>query len=91
MAAADTAVKEAEDSLRSIAVTLGYDHEETEIHALIKRLAKAGAEAVHKRRALEAECAKLFGQLEAAEAALAGASREEVFGTMIWSHSDLYN
>lgn len=79
MATADNAVKEAEDSLRSIAVTLGYDHEEVEIHTLIKRLAKAGAEAVHKRRALEAECAKLFGQLEAAEAALAGVSREEVF------------
>lgn len=77
-ASAEKAMAEAEDSLRGIANSIGVDHNGVEIHALIKSLATIGAGAVHKRRALEAECAKLKGQLESAEAYLSSVNADEI-------------
>ena len=78
VAAIEKSLKEARETLDSLAASVGIETEGCETALLIKRLAKAGSEVVRKRRALEAESAKLKGQLEAAEGQLTGVSAEEI-------------
>ncbi len=71
-------VKEARDTLVSLASSIGVDASEYETQLLIKYLAKVGRDALQKRRSLETEISKLKGQLEAAEGQLTGISEEEI-------------
>ena len=78
-AAIDKTLSEARETLCTLGASLGIPTDGVDTPILIKQLAKAGAENVHKRRALEAESAKLKGQLEAIEAQTSALSAEEIF------------
>ncbi|MBQ6788861.1 MAG: AAA family ATPase [Clostridia bacterium] len=76
--AALSAAKDAEDTLEKLAAAAGIPTDGIPTNVLIKHLAKYGADAVQKKKALAAEISNIEGQLSATIAAMGPVSAEDV-------------
>ena len=76
--AALSAAKEAEATLESLAAAVGIPADGIPTNVLIKHLAKHGADAVQKKKALAAEVSNIEGQLSATLASMTSLSAEEI-------------
>ncbi|MBR6807286.1 MAG: AAA family ATPase [Clostridia bacterium] len=78
LAAIEKNVKEARETLDTLAEHIGINAASYETQKLIKYLAKVGRDTLQKRRALESETSKLKGQLEAVGGQLTPERADEI-------------